>query len=127
MTGPGGSAVAEAGDARPRRRSRARSIAFWIVTLLLAQENVAGAIWGCLRLEFIATNLAHLGYPPYFTSYFAIGDPPGKAIPPLVYASLALAPWALRALGNAAWLQAAATLRGVHALGSSQPRFWFSS
>jgi DoxX-like family len=48
------------------RKYRARIVIYWIVTLLVAQENVAGSIWAYLRLEFITANLKHLGYPSYF-------------------------------------------------------------
>jgi hypothetical protein len=51
------------------RRSRAewiRLVAYWIVTILVAQENVAGAMWFWVKLEYIQANLRHLGYPPYF-------------------------------------------------------------
>src|SRR5262249_55597493 len=47
-------------------RDRIRVAAYWIVTLAVAQENLAGAIWAYLHLEFITANLKHLGYPPYF-------------------------------------------------------------
>jgi hypothetical protein len=117
------------------RSARARSIAFWVVTVLVVQENVSGFFWALFHLEFITANLAHLGYPAYFLnvvgvgqllcalailspgferakewgyagallnygaaaySYVAIGDPVRAWIPPLVYACLTLASWALR-------------------------------
>jgi hypothetical protein len=53
-------------DGRRGRKYRARIVIYWIATLLVAQENVAGSIWAYLRLEFITANLKHLGYPPYF-------------------------------------------------------------
>jgi hypothetical protein len=46
--------------------SRARAIAYWITTVIVAQENLAGAIWGVLHLEYLTANLKHLGYPDYF-------------------------------------------------------------
>jgi uncharacterized membrane protein YphA (DoxX/SURF4 family) len=117
------------------RAARARTIAFWVVTVLVAQENVSGFFWALFHLEYITANLAHLGYPPYFSnvvgvgqllcalailspgfqrakewgysgallnycaagySHFAVGDPTGAWMPPLVFAALTLASWALR-------------------------------
>jgi hypothetical protein len=117
------------------RSARARTIAFWIVTVLVVQENVSGVFWALFHLEFVTHNLDHLGYPAYFLnvvgigqllcalailspgferakewgyagallnysaaaySHVAIGDPARTWIPPLVYALLTLASWALR-------------------------------
>src|SRR5438105_5018943 len=50
-------------QAKPRR---ARIVAYWVTTVILVQENLAGAIWGALHLEYITANLKHLGYPDYF-------------------------------------------------------------
>lgn len=49
--------------AKPRR---AHVIAYWVTTLIVVQENLAGAIWGALQLEYLTANLKHLGYPDYF-------------------------------------------------------------
>jgi hypothetical protein len=46
--------------------SRARVIAYWVTTIIVVQENLAGAIWGALRLEYLTANLKHLGFPSYF-------------------------------------------------------------
>jgi len=43
-----------------------RFVGYWIATLLVAQENVAGSLWLWLKLEYVRANLVHLGYPPYF-------------------------------------------------------------
>jgi hypothetical protein len=56
------------------RTARARVIAFWIVTVLVVQENVSGFFWALLHLDFITANLAHLGYPPYFSNVIGIGQ-----------------------------------------------------
>jgi len=116
-------------------RSRARRVAYWIATLLVAQENVAGSIWLVLQLEYITANLKQLGYPHYFQnilgvwqflcavavlvpglgrvkewayagaffnyssavySHVAVGNGAGKWLPPLIYAVLTIASWALR-------------------------------
>jgi uncharacterized membrane protein YphA (DoxX/SURF4 family) len=117
------------------RAARTRTIAFWIVTVLVVQENVSGFFWALFHLEYITANLAHLGYPPYFLnvvgvgqllcalailspgfqrakewgyagvllnycaaaySHFAVHDPAGAWMPPLVFAALTFASWALR-------------------------------
>lgn len=54
--------------------TRARSIAFWTVTVLVVQENVSGFSWALFRLDYITTNLAHLGYPPYFLNVVGVGQ-----------------------------------------------------
>jgi hypothetical protein len=56
------------------RSTRARTIAFWIVTVLVVQENVSGFFWGVFHLEFITANLAHLGYPAYFLNVVGFGQ-----------------------------------------------------
>src|SRR5262245_27196527 len=68
------SAQAAAGAAAPRERpitsgrtpaQWTRLALYWIATLLVAQENVAGSLWGWLKLEYLTANLRHLGYPLY--------------------------------------------------------------
>jgi hypothetical protein len=52
-----------------RRREiahRARTIAYWFFTIVVAFEMVAGAFWDLLQLEFTRVMMARLGYPPYF-------------------------------------------------------------
>jgi uncharacterized membrane protein YphA (DoxX/SURF4 family) len=56
------------------RTGRARSIAFWIVTVLVVQENVSGFFWALFRLEYVTSNLHHLGYPPYFLNVVGVGQ-----------------------------------------------------
>jgi hypothetical protein len=56
------------------RTYRIRIAAYWITTLLVAQEMVAGSIWGALRLEYVTANLTHLGYPLYLLDILGIGD-----------------------------------------------------
>lgn len=43
----------------------ARPIAYWIFTLFIAWENVGGAIWASLRIDYSRVILEHLGYPLY--------------------------------------------------------------
>ena len=47
---------------------RIRIAAYWIATVLVAQELVAGSIWALYRLDYVNVNLAHLGYPRYLQS-----------------------------------------------------------
>ena len=51
---------------------RIRITAYWIATLLVAQEMVAGSLWALYRLEYVNANLAHLGYPTYLQSILGI-------------------------------------------------------
>jgi hypothetical protein len=118
-----------------RRGERIRSGAYWAVTLIVAYEMAAGALWDLLRIEYVRTILTHLGYPSYLlfilgicklpcavailvprfvrlkewayagaifnylgatASWVCVGDGPGGWLPPLVFASLTMASWALR-------------------------------
>ena len=47
------------------RRSMVRSIAYWLLTVLLAFELAAGALWDLLRIEYVRVALTQLGYPLY--------------------------------------------------------------
>ena len=42
-----------------------RAVSFWLCTLLVAFEMMAGGVWDLLRIEYVRVILAHLGYPPY--------------------------------------------------------------
>jgi hypothetical protein len=48
------------------RTHRTRIVAYWIVTVLVAFELVASFIWVLVGTQYVTSNLAHLGYPPYF-------------------------------------------------------------
>ncbi len=54
-----------------------RLVAYWITTVLVAQENVAGSMWVWLKLEYLNANLRHLGYPPYFDTIIGFWQFPG--------------------------------------------------
>jgi hypothetical protein len=54
-----------------RTRNRLRFIAYWLFTLPVAWEMVAGAMWDLLQIEYVRTVMVHLGYPLYFL--FIIG------------------------------------------------------
>jgi len=52
-------------DYRVAISSRARVVANWIFTLIVAWEMVAGSLWDLLRIEYVRVVLTHLGYPLY--------------------------------------------------------------
>lgn len=47
------------------RPGRARIVGYWIVTLIVAYEMVAGSVWDLLGIEYVRVVLAHLSYPSY--------------------------------------------------------------
>ncbi|WP_067834641.1 DoxX family protein [Nocardia lijiangensis] len=49
-----------------RNSSRIRPIAFWVTTLVIVFELVAGSVWNLLPIEWIEIQLQHLGYPHFF-------------------------------------------------------------
>ena len=56
-------------DAPPRRlEDRVRTIGYWLCTLIVAWEMIAGSIWDLLRIEYVRVVMTHLGYPLYFLS-----------------------------------------------------------
>jgi len=55
-------------EAKKTMMIRIRIAAYWIATVLVAQELVAGSIWALYRLDYVNVNLAHLGYPRYLQS-----------------------------------------------------------
>jgi hypothetical protein len=65
--------VANAGSSdSPRGRVYwIRLVAYWLCTLLIAYEMVAGGIWDLLRIEYVRVVFTHLGYPLYLL--FIIG------------------------------------------------------
>jgi uncharacterized membrane protein YphA (DoxX/SURF4 family) len=46
---------------------RPRLIAYWVTTVVLAGEMLAGGMWGILRIPYARDMMQHLGYPDYFT------------------------------------------------------------
>lgn len=57
----------------PSQRLRSlRTIAYWIFTLLIAFEMMAGGIWDLLRIEYVRIVLAHLGYPTYLLTIIGV-------------------------------------------------------
>lgn len=62
------------GDEPPRTRSHwQRTIAYWVLTVAVAFEMVAGGIWDLLRIEFVRVSLVRLGYPLYLL--YILGPP----------------------------------------------------
>jgi uncharacterized membrane protein YphA (DoxX/SURF4 family) len=49
-----------------QRRPRRRTIAYWVTTVLLAAESLAGGVWDVLRIPYVRAVIEHLGYPDYF-------------------------------------------------------------
>ncbi|HEV2363320.1 MAG TPA: DoxX family protein [Caulobacteraceae bacterium] len=56
----------EGDPAPPNRFAWARLIAYWVFTVAVAYELIAGAWWDLLDIKFIRVLDARLGYPPYF-------------------------------------------------------------
>lgn len=62
------------GDHAPQgRASWARLIAYWLLTIVVAFEMAAGALWDILHIEYVRVVLTHLGYPLYLL--YIIGVP----------------------------------------------------
>ena len=52
----------------PRSRGhRLRTFTYWTFTVLLVFELAAGSVWNLQQIEWVRVQLAHLGYPLYFT------------------------------------------------------------
>lgn len=73
---------AEAKDATFSFMSKAalRSGAFWLCTIIIAQELFAGSMWALLRISFDREQLAHLGYPLYLLSMMGVWKLGGGAM-----------------------------------------------
>lgn len=52
----------------------ARPIAYWAFTLVVAGENLGGAIWAALRIDYSRVTLQHLGYPLYLFNVLGPGE-----------------------------------------------------
>lgn len=53
-------------------RIGARFIGYWVLTLIIAFEMVAGSMWDLLRVEYVRTVFAHLGYPIYLLTILGV-------------------------------------------------------
>lgn len=54
--------------------SRARTIAYWVATVIMAWEMFVGGAWDILRIPYVYDLVVgHLGYPDYFPVLIGIG------------------------------------------------------
>jgi uncharacterized membrane protein YphA (DoxX/SURF4 family) len=53
------------------------SIAYFLLTVLVAFELAAGGLWDLLRIEYVRVVLAHLGYPLYLLVILGVWRIPG--------------------------------------------------
>jgi uncharacterized membrane protein YphA (DoxX/SURF4 family) len=63
-------------SASPRRTrisaTRARFVAYWVSTAILATECLVGGVMGALRLPPFIDTATHLGYPAYFMTILGV-------------------------------------------------------
>ncbi len=57
--------------------SRLRIIFYWITTAIVAWELALGGAWDLLRIPYVRTVMAHLGYPTYFLVILGAWKLPG--------------------------------------------------
>lgn len=57
--------------------SRARLVAYWVTTVLVAAELALGGVWDLLRTEHVRDVVEHLGYPTYLLTIMGIWKIPG--------------------------------------------------
>jgi len=55
-----------------RRPHWVGTVAYWIATLIVADEMLAGSIWDLLHIEYVRVVLTHLGYPLYLLNILGI-------------------------------------------------------
>jgi hypothetical protein len=58
-------------------RELARSIAYWLFTVMVAFELAAGALWDLLHIEYVRVVLVHLGYPLFLLIILGVWRIPG--------------------------------------------------
>jgi DoxX-like family len=57
--------------------SRSRTIACWVITVILAAELAVGGVWDILRIEYVCETLdQRLGYPAYFSVILGVWNVP---------------------------------------------------
>ena len=59
---------------------RTRTIAYWIFTVVLVFELVAGSVWNLVEIEWVHIQLNHLGYPLYFSYILGVWQIGGAAV-----------------------------------------------
>jgi hypothetical protein len=57
---------------------RTRTIAYWIFTVLLVFELIAGSVWNLSQIEWVHIQLNHLGYPLYFAYILGVWQIGGR-------------------------------------------------
>src|ERR1700722_4008199 len=55
----------------------ARSIAYWMFTVVVAFELAAGALWDLMRIEYVRVIMVHLSYPLYLLIILGVWTLPG--------------------------------------------------
>ncbi len=50
----------------PTGGNRIRPVAYWVTTVVILSELLAGAAWDLFTIDWMEDQLAHLGYPDYF-------------------------------------------------------------
>jgi hypothetical protein len=58
---------------------RTRIVTYWIFTLIVALEMVAGAMWDLLQIGYVQGVMTHLGYPHYLLYIIGIWKLPCAA------------------------------------------------
>jgi len=58
----------------------ARSVLYWLFTLVITFELAAGGVWDLLRIEYVRVVLAHLGYPMSLLMILGVWRIPGALV-----------------------------------------------
>jgi hypothetical protein len=56
-----------------------RTVTYWIFTVVLVFELVAGSVWNLSQIEWVHIQLNHLGYPLYFSYILGVWQIGGAA------------------------------------------------
>jgi uncharacterized membrane protein YphA (DoxX/SURF4 family) len=67
--------LAAASGSSSSRRGRAywaRTIMYWVTTVLIAWEMAMGGVWDLVRISYVRNVMEHLGYPLYFLTIIGI-------------------------------------------------------
>jgi uncharacterized membrane protein YphA (DoxX/SURF4 family) len=58
--------------------AQARTITYWVATLIIALELLAGGVWDILQVAYVHSLVVeHLGYPAYFLVIIGVWKVPG--------------------------------------------------
>jgi hypothetical protein len=57
-----------------------RTIAFWVCTVVIADELIAGSMWDLLKVEYVRSVFTHLGYPRYLLLILGAWKLPGGVV-----------------------------------------------